>query len=104
MSFSKRRRARRQDLIGVSLFGAFPGNPDNPEDTGNLLGYACTGMPLAMERQDFLHIGQATRYDYTTARTVRSFGRYPQLRSLMDKVEIRNFTETSFPSRNSYFS
>jgi len=42
---------RREDMVGISLFETFPGNPDDPEDTGesdlrqSLARVAATGRP-----------------------------------------------------------
>src|SRR6478672_2103786 len=35
-AFLKGASRRREELIGVSAFEAFPGNPDDPEDTGEM--------------------------------------------------------------------
>jgi PAS domain S-box-containing protein len=36
-AFLRASSRRREDLVGRSLFAAFPGNPDDPEDTGELV-------------------------------------------------------------------
>lgn len=57
-SFLKTVSRRREDLIGLSLFDAFPGNPGDPKDTGvvalreSLARVVATGKPdtLALQR------------------------------------------------------
>jgi len=50
-AFLKASGRRREDMVGISLFDTFPGNPDDPEDTGesdlrqSLARVAATGKP-----------------------------------------------------------
>jgi signal transduction histidine kinase len=50
---------RRQDLVGISLFVAFPGNPDDPDDTGevalrhSLSRVVATGRPDTLPAQRY---------------------------------------------------
>jgi signal transduction histidine kinase/CheY-like chemotaxis protein len=58
-AFLKASSRRREELVGISLFVAFPGNPDDPEDTGevalrNSLAEAiATGQPKTMPVQRY---------------------------------------------------
>lgn len=58
-SFLKASARRREDLVGVSLFVAFPGNPDDPDDTGevalreSLARVIATGRPETMPAQRY---------------------------------------------------
>jgi PAS domain S-box-containing protein len=50
---------RREDLVGISLFEAFPGNPDDPDDTGesslrrSLARVVATGKPDTLPAQRY---------------------------------------------------
>jgi PAS domain S-box-containing protein len=58
-AFLKASGRRREDLVGVSLFEAFPGNPDDPEDTGevdlraSLARVVATGKPDTLPAQRY---------------------------------------------------
>ena len=45
---------RREDVIGISIFDAFPGNPEDPEDTGEAALRSSLARVLATGQQDTL--------------------------------------------------
>ncbi len=45
---------RREDLVNISIFDAFPGNPDDPEDTGEAALRSSLSRVLATGKQDAL--------------------------------------------------
>lgn len=53
-SFLKAAGRRREELVGVSLFVAFPGNPDDPNDTGEAALRDSLGRVVATRRPDTL--------------------------------------------------
>lgn len=58
-AFLKATSRKREDLVGVSLFAAFPENPDDPEDTGvaalrnSILRVIASGKPDALPLQRY---------------------------------------------------
>src|SRR6476659_7324239 len=58
-AFLKASGRRREDLVGVSLFDAFPSDPDDPFDTGeatlrsSLARVAATGLPDTLPAQRY---------------------------------------------------
>jgi len=53
-AFLKASGRRRDDLVGVSLFAAFPANPDDPQDTGEAALRASLARALASGQPDTL--------------------------------------------------
>lgn len=58
-TFLKASGRRREDLVGVSLFVAFPGSPDDPDDTGEIALRRSLARVLATAQPDTL---EAMRY------------------------------------------
>ncbi|HEV2611691.1 MAG TPA: ATP-binding protein [Noviherbaspirillum sp.] len=98
-AFLKTSSRKRQDLIGTSVFDAFPANPDDPDDTGeadlrrSLSRVLATGKPDTMPAQRYpIRIESPTgevRYDerYWSAMNTPVFGKDAQMRCIVHSTE-----------------